>query len=190
MNLTHETICRLAGMRKTAGHRRSDRLCDHLVGERDCYQTCVGGSSAVYDDPHAVYPESVLLMLIIGLIRRKHSLFCPQRMERKDLPLFLLAGFCQPFLYYMLETYAYDALNSPTIAETLLSTSPLLSPVLRLILLRERITGNNIFGILVSRAVCFTYSCRCGELLHRQLLGRLAGVLSGLGGGDRLRDDA
>ena len=91
---------------------------------------------------------SVLLMLIIGLIRRKHSLFCLQRMERKDLPLFLLAGFCQPFLYYMLETYAYDALNSPTIAETLLSTSPLLSPVFAAILLRERITGNNIFGIL------------------------------------------
>ena len=85
---------------------------------------------------------SVLLMLVIGLVRRKHSLFCLQRMELKDLPLFLLVGFCQPFLYYMLETYAYDALNSPTIAETLLSTSPLLSPVFAAILLRERRTGH------------------------------------------------
>lgn len=106
---------------------------------------------------------SVLLMLIIGLIRRKHSLFCLQRMERKDLPLFLLAGFCQPFLYYMLETYAYDALNSPTIAETLLSTSPLLSPVFAAILLRERITGNNIFGILISTGGVFVLTLAGAE---------------------------
>lgn len=106
---------------------------------------------------------SVLLMLIIGFIRRKHSLFCLQRMERKDLPLFLLAGFCQPFLYYMLETYAYDALNSPTIAETLLSTSPLLSPVFAAILLRERITGNNIFGILVSTGGVFVLTLAGAE---------------------------
>ena len=102
-------------------------------------------------------------MLIIGLIRRKHSLFCLQRMERKDLPLFLLAGFCQPFLYYMLETYAYDALNSPTIAETLLSTSPLLSPVFAAILLRERITGNNIFGILISTGGVFVLTLAGAE---------------------------
>ena len=106
---------------------------------------------------------SVLLMLIIGLIRRKHSLFCLQRMELKDLPLFLLAGFCQPFLYYMLETYAYDALNSPTIAETLLSTSPLLSPVFAAILLRERITGNNIFGILISTGGVFVLTLAGAE---------------------------
>ena len=87
---------------------------------------------------------SVLLMLVIGIVRRNHSLFCLQKMERKDLPLFLIAGFCQPFLYYMLETYAYDALNSPTIAETLLSTSPLLSPIFAAVILRERITRNNI----------------------------------------------
>ena len=106
---------------------------------------------------------SVLLMLVIGLVRRKHSLFCLQRMELKDLPLFLLAGFCQPFLYYMLETYAYDALNSPTIAETLLSTSPLLSPVFAAILLRERITGNNIFGILISTGGVFVLTLAGAE---------------------------
>ena len=106
---------------------------------------------------------SVVLMLVIGLVRRKHSLFCLQRMELKDLPLFLLAGFCQPFLYYMLETYAYDALNSPTIAETLLSTSPLLSPVFAAILLRERITGNNIFGILISTGGVFVLTLAGAE---------------------------
>ena len=44
------------------------------------------------------FVPSVLLMLVIGLVRRKHSLFCLQKMDLKDLPLFLVAGFCQPFL--------------------------------------------------------------------------------------------
>ena len=101
------------------------------------------------------FVPSVLLMLIIGLVRRKHSLFCLQKMDLKDLPLFLIAGFCQPFLYYMLETYAYDALNSPTIAETLLSTSPLLSPIFAAVLLKERVTKYNIFGILISTSGVF-----------------------------------
>ena len=101
------------------------------------------------------FVPSVLLMLVIGLICRKSALFRLQKMELKDLPLFLVAGFCQPFLYYMLETYAYDALNSPTIAETLLSTSPLLSPIFAAILLKERVTKYNIWGILISTAGVF-----------------------------------
>lgn len=104
------------------------------------------------------FVPSVLLMLIIGLICRKSSLFALQKMERKDLPLFLIAGFCQPFLYYLLETFTYDALHSPTIAETLLSTSPLLSPVFAAVLLREKVTRNNILGILISTAGVFALS--------------------------------
>ena len=96
------------------------------------------------------FVPSVLIMLIVGIVRRNHSLFCLQRLEWRDVPLFLIAGFCQPFLYYLLETYTYDALNSPTIAETLLSTSPLLSPIFAAIILRERVTKYNILGILVS----------------------------------------
>ena len=96
------------------------------------------------------FVPSVLIMLVIGLIWRKSPLFGLQRLELKDLPLFLIAGFCQPFLYYLLETFTYDALHSPTIAETLLSTSPLLSPVFAAVLLRERVTKYNIIGIIVS----------------------------------------
>ncbi|MBQ2067526.1 MAG: EamA family transporter [Paludibacteraceae bacterium] len=101
------------------------------------------------------FVPSVLLMLIIGIVRRKHSLFCLQKLELRDVPLFLIAGFCQPFLYYLLETFAYDALNSPTIAETLLSTSPLLSPIFAAVILRERVTKYNIIGILISTAGVF-----------------------------------
>lgn len=101
------------------------------------------------------FVPSVLLMLVIGLIWRNSPLFGLQKLEWRDLPLFLIAGFCQPFLYYLLETFTYDALNSPTIAETLLSTSPLLSPLFAAVLLRERVTKFNIIGILVSTAGVF-----------------------------------
>ena len=96
------------------------------------------------------FVPSVLIMLLIGLACRKSALFGLQKMDLHDLPIFLVAGFCQPFLYYLLETFTFDALNSPTIAETLLSTSPLLSPVFAAIILRERVTRNNIIGIIVS----------------------------------------
>ena len=109
------------------------------------------------------FVPSVLLMLVIGLVRRHHSLFCLQKLEWKDVPLFLIAGFCQPFLYYMLETYAYDALNSPTIAETLLSTSPLLSPLFAAVLLREKVTRNNMIGIVISTAGVFVLSLMGGS---------------------------
>lgn len=104
------------------------------------------------------FVPSVLLMLVIGLLCRKNPLFGLQRLEWRDLPLFLIAGFCQPFLYYLLETFTYDALNSPTIAETLLSTSPLLSPVFAAVLLREKVTKYNIIGIIISTAGVFALS--------------------------------
>ena len=104
------------------------------------------------------FVPSVLLMLIIGLVFRKSQLFGLQKLEWRDLPLFLVAGFCQPFLYYLLETFTYDALNSPTIAETLLSTSPLLSPIFAAVLLRERVTKYNIIGIVLSTLGVFALS--------------------------------
>ena len=96
------------------------------------------------------FTPAVLLMLIIGLICRKSELFALQRVSWRDLPLFVAAGFCQPFLYYLLEVFSYSALNSPTIAEALLSTSPLLAPLFAAVLLRERVTRNNIIGIIIS----------------------------------------
>ena len=96
------------------------------------------------------FTPAVLLMLAIGMLCRKSDLFGLQRLDKKDIPLFVAAGFCQPFLYYLLETFTYRALNSPTIAEALLSTSPLLSPLFAALIVREKVTRNNVLGILIS----------------------------------------
>lgn len=90
---------------------------------------------------------AVALMLMVGWA--SHSLV---RLKRKDLPLFLLAGFTQPFLYFMFESYSLKLLASPTIAEALLSTGPLFAPLFAWLLLRERVTWQNIAGIVISTA--------------------------------------
>ena len=93
---------------------------------------------------------AVLLMLCIGLVFRKNEVVGLQKVDRKDLPLFLLGGLFQPFLYFIFETYTYQSFASPTIAEALLSTQPVLAPLFALVLLRERVTRNNIIGIVLS----------------------------------------
>jgi len=93
---------------------------------------------------------AVLLMLVVGLCARKSEMFRLQKVDKKDLPLFILGGIFQPFLYYILETFSYDALSSPTIAEALLSTSPVLAPFFAAAILREHVTRYNIMGIIVS----------------------------------------
>lgn len=93
---------------------------------------------------------AVLLMVVIGLIFRHNEIIGLQRAKKKDIPLFLLGGLFQPFLYFIFETYTYDSFASPTIAEAMLSTQPVLAPIFAFALLREHITRHNIIGILIS----------------------------------------
>ena len=95
---------------------------------------------------------AVILMLIIGLIFRNNPIIGLQRLDPKHLPLFLLGGLLQPFLYFIFETYTYQSFTSPTIAEALLSTQPILAPLFAFVLLREQVTRYNIIGILISTA--------------------------------------
>ena len=102
---------------------------------------------------------AILLMLCVGLLARsagkQGSLLSLQMITVRDIPLFLLAGAMQPVLYFIFETYCYRSLSSPTIAEALLSTAPLIAPWLALLILHERVTRNNILGILISSVGMF-----------------------------------
>lgn len=93
---------------------------------------------------------AVLLMLVIGLIFRRNEILGLQCIAKRDIPLFILGGLFQPFLYFIFETYTYQSFDSPTIAEALLSTQPVLAPIFAFVLLREHITRNNIIGIVLS----------------------------------------
>lgn len=93
---------------------------------------------------------AVVLMMTIGLIFRKSEVLGLRLPDKRDIPLFLLGGLFQPFLYFIFETYTYQSFSSPTIAEAMLSTQPIMAPLLAFLLLREHVTRNNILGIVVS----------------------------------------
>jgi drug/metabolite transporter (DMT)-like permease len=95
---------------------------------------------------------AVILMLSVGLIFRGNTIVGLQRVEKQDIPLFLLGGILQPFLYFIFETYTYQSFASPTIAEAMLSTQPIMAPIMAWLLLREQVTKYNIIGILISTA--------------------------------------
>ena len=93
---------------------------------------------------------AILLMLLVGLLFRGHEVLGLQRVEKRDIPLFVLGGLFQPFLYFIFETYTYQSFASPTIAEAMLSTQPIMAPILAFIILREKVTRNNVVGLLIS----------------------------------------
>ena len=93
---------------------------------------------------------AVVLMLCVGLIFRGNEVVGLQRVEKKDIPLFLFGGLLQPFLYFIFETYTYQSFASPTIAEAMLSTQPIMAPIFAWVILREQVTRYNILGIIVS----------------------------------------
>ena len=93
---------------------------------------------------------AIVLMMLVGLLFRGHEVLGLQRVEKRDIPLFVLGGLFQPFLYFIFETYTYQSFASPTIAEAMLSTQPIMAPILAFIILREKVTRNNVVGILIS----------------------------------------
>ena len=93
---------------------------------------------------------AIVLMLLVGLLFRGHEVLGLQRVDKRDIPLFVLGGLFQPFLYFIFETYTYQSFASPTIAEAMLSTQPIMAPILAFIILREKVTRNNVVGILMS----------------------------------------
>lgn len=88
---------------------------------------------------------AVTLMMIVGLL--SGSL---QKIKREHIHLFIFAGIAQPFLYYICETYGLKLSNSPTVSEVLLSTSPLFAPLMAYVVIKEKVTWNNIVGIMIS----------------------------------------
>lgn len=93
---------------------------------------------------------AIVLMLLVGVLFRRNEVLGLQCVDKRDIPLFVLGGLFQPFLYFIFETYTYQSFASPTIAEAMLSTQPIMAPILAFIILREKVTRNNVVGILIS----------------------------------------
>ena len=82
----------------------------------------------------------MLLNLAMG-----HSI----RIRKEDLRKFLLLAFCEPFIYFVCETYGIKLTESPTYSALVIATAPIFSVAAGVALFHERVNWVNIFGILV-----------------------------------------
>lgn len=87
---------------------------------------------------------SSILLFGITLLMRKLS-----RIQKKDIPTFLILSFFSPFLYFLGESHGVNRMSA-SLAAVIVSTIPLFSPLAAYFTLKERISTMNFLGILVS----------------------------------------
>ena len=74
-----------------------------------------------------------------------------EKIKRKDLKLFALMSFFEPFLYFICESYGMTMVSSTT-GSVIIAFIPLLTPFAALVLLKEKINWFNITGIIIGFA--------------------------------------
>lgn len=87
-----------------------------------------------------------------------------KRIQRADLPKFLLLAFCEPFLYFLFETFGLKLTGSPTLSAMVIATIPLFSLGAGMLFFKEKINAINIFGILMSLVGIGMVAMAKGEL--------------------------
>ena len=99
-----------------------------------------------------VFTIIFIRLTLAAIILSTVSIFLKQlqRIERKDIPWFLMLVFCEPFMYFIGETFGLKAVNSPTIGAIIVATIPLFSMIAGIYFYKERISKLNILGILMT----------------------------------------
>ena len=87
-----------------------------------------------------------------------------KRIQRKDLPKFLLLAFCEPFIYFLCETYGLKVTGSPTISAMVIATIPIFSIGAGMIFFKEKVNFINILGIVFSLVGIVMVAMAKGEI--------------------------
>ena len=69
--------------------------------------------------------------------------------DKKDFKYLLLLAFCEPFLYFLGESFGLQYISS-TVAAVIIATIPLFAPIAGYIFYKEKINFRNFIGILIS----------------------------------------
>ena len=73
-----------------------------------------------------------------------------KRIQKQDIPKYLLLAFFEPFIYFICETFGLKLTGSPTISAMVIATIPIFSIGAGIIFFKEKINGVNIAGITLS----------------------------------------
>lgn len=91
--------------------------------------------------------------------------------RKKDLPWFLLLAFCEPFIYFLFETYGIKMTGSPTLSSMTIATIPIFSIFAGVVFFREKINCVNIIGIFLSLGGIILVAMAKGELGEHFIVG-------------------
>lgn len=72
-----------------------------------------------------------------------------QKPTRKDLRLFILMAFFEPFIYFLGESYGLKYVSS-TVAAVIVATIPLITPIAAWYFYKEKVKWMNVVGLLFS----------------------------------------
>lgn len=89
---------------------------------------------------------SVVLITIIAYFLKRL-----QKPSKKDLGLFALMAFFEPFIYFLGESYGLKYVSS-TVAAVIVATIPLISPIFAWYFFKEKLKSMNILGLVFSFA--------------------------------------
>lgn len=87
-----------------------------------------------------------------------------KRIQKRDLPKFLLLAFFEPFIYFICETFGLKLTESPTISAMVIATIPIFSIGAGILFFKEKISSINIAGISLSLIGIIMVAMAKGEL--------------------------
>ncbi len=112
-----------------------------------------------------IFIAGLLLLAFNALTRELVSI------RRKDLKWFLLLALCEPFIYFLFETFGIKLTGSPTLSAMTIATIPIFSIFAGVVFFRERICGINILGIFLSLTGIVLVAMAKGELGEHFMIG-------------------
>jgi len=87
--------------------------------------------------------STILISIVAAVLKRL------QKPTRKDLNLFVLMAFFEPFLYFLGESYGLKYV-SPTVAAVIVATIPLFTPIAAWYFHKEKVRWMNVVGLFFS----------------------------------------
>ena len=87
-----------------------------------------------------------------------------KRIQKQDLPKFLLLAFFEPFIYFLCETFGLKLTGSPTLSAMVIATIPIFSIGAGILFFKEKVNAVNIGGILLSLVGIVMVAMAKGEL--------------------------
>ncbi|MBE6234138.1 MAG: hypothetical protein E7118_06665 [Bacteroidales bacterium] len=116
-----------------------------------------------------VFVRILLAGLVLFLFNTAYGRI--KRIQKRDLPKFLLLAFFEPFIYFICETYGLKETGSPTLSAMIIATIPIFSIGAGMIFFKEKINSINLVGIVLSLVGIVMVAMAKGELGENFLWG-------------------